>query len=475
MQDTQPPGAYKIRLMTLVALSAAGVFSVANNGALATDGFAVITYLLVAAVGYLLPCVLVAGELGSRIQGSGGIFDWVAAGLGPRWGVAAAGAQWAQNLPFLPYAFAFAAAGLAAIIDPGLISNKVWTFFVMLVFIWGGTLANLFSLKLSSRAITAGFVVGNLLPAAALVVLAALWLLKGQPSALTFTWKGLTPDIDLSQLMIFTGVMLALFGIEVAAPLARRVDNPRRTFPIAMGVSALVIVVGYAVSVVPISIAVPQDKISLEYGTLTAFKTYFDFFGIGWMRPVMAFLLVLGVASVGLVWILTPARTMQAMADHGLIPHAFSVRNGAGMPVGALLIQAVLASLFALPVLFLPTVGAAFFLSLAAAAQLHLIMYLILFAAFIKVKLTDAPPPGVFVIPGGKTFGALISLLGALTCAVAFIVGFIPPTSVLHGSESQLAVYWGVLAASILGFAVVITWIVRKIGAQAPARPGANP
>ena len=62
---------FRIRLMTLVALSAAGVFSVANNGALATDGSVAITYLLV--------------------------FDWVSAGLGTRWGVTAAGAKWPQS------------------------------------------------------------------------------------------------------------------------------------------------------------------------------------------------------------------------------------------------------------------------------------------------------------------------------------------------------------------------------------------
>ena len=96
MKPTDSPqdgGGYRIRLMTLVALSAAGVFSVANNGALATDGMVVISYLLIAAVRYLLPCVLVTGELGSRIQGNGGVFDWVSAGLGKQWGVTAAGAQ----------------------------------------------------------------------------------------------------------------------------------------------------------------------------------------------------------------------------------------------------------------------------------------------------------------------------------------------------------------------------------------------
>lgn len=458
------PPDFHIRLVTLVALSAAGVFSVANNGALATDGLLVITYLLIAAIGFLIPCVLVAGELGSRIQGDGGVFDWVAAGLGTRWGVTAACAQWAQNLPFLPYAFAFAAAALSSIFDPDLMSNRVWTFWVIIAFIFGGTFANLFSLKLSSRFVTLGFLVGNIVPAVALVILAIMWLASGRPPVLDFDIASMVPSFEISHLMIFTGIMLSLFGIEVAAPLAKKVMNPRKTFPLAMGVAAAVIVVGYAVSVLPIAVVLPADKISLEYGTLTAFQQFLNTFGMPWLIPVVAGLLVLGVISVGLVWILTPARTMQAMSAQRLIPAVFSKQNRSGMPVGALLVQAAVASLFALPVLFLPTVGSAFFLSLAAAAQLHLIMYLILFFAFIRVKLTDNPPPGVFVIPGGKFCGVAISLLGIATCAGAFITGFIPPASVLSGPLSGSLIYWGVLAVSILTLAIGTFLTTRQIG-----------
>lgn len=458
---------YRIRLLTLVSLAAAGVFSVANNGALATDGIVVVTYLLIAAIGYLLPCVLVTGELGSRIQGGGGVFDWVSAGLGQRWGVAAASAQWAQNLPFLPYAFAFAAAGVAPLFDAALMSNRLWTFCVVIVFIWGGTIANLFSLKLSSRVVSTGFILGNLLPALVLAVLAVLWLGKGQVSVSPMEVSALVPDFNLGQLMIFTGVMLSLFGIDVAAPLAGKVANPRRNFPLAMGIAALVIVGGYAISVLPIVIAVPQDKISLEYGTLTAFHTYFEFMGVPWLIPVMAALLVVGVISVGLVWILTPARTMQSMAARALLPAVFKRENKAGMPVGALIIQAVLASLFALPILFLPSVGAAFFLSLAAAAQLHLVMYLILFVAFIRVKITNVPPPGVFVIPGGKACGVGISLLGITTCVVAFLAGFIPPASVLGGPRSGVVIYWGVLAVSLLALSIASIAVTRKFSPNA--------
>lgn len=448
--------------MTLVSLAAAGVFSVANNGALATDGIVVVTYLMIAAVGYLLPCVLVTGELGSRIQGGGGVFDWVSAGLGQRWGVAAAGAQWAQNLPFLPYAFAFAAAGVASIFDAELMSNRLWTFCIVIVFIWGGTLANLFSLRLSSRVVSAGFVLGNLLPALVLAVLAVVWLAKGEASASPMTVDALVPDFNLDQLMIFTGVMLSLFGIDVAAPLAGKVANPRRNFPLAMGIAAIVIVAAYAISVLPIVIAVPQNQISLEYGTLTAFHAYFEFLGMPWLIPVMAILLVVGVVSVGLVWILTPARTMQSMAARKLLPAVFKKQNRSGMPVGALLVQAVIASVFALPILFLPSVGSAFFLSLAAAAQLHLIMYLILFASFIRVKVTNVPPPGAFVIPGGKVCGVGMSVLGIATCVLAFLAGFIPPPGVLSGPASGIAIYWGVLVVSLLALGVASVVVTRK-------------
>ncbi len=172
----------------------------------------------------------------------------------------------------------------------------------------------------------------------------------------------------------------------------------------------------------------------------------------------------MGVGAIGLVWLLTPARTMQAMAEGNLIPKAFEKQNKAGMPVGALWIQASIASLFALPVLVLPNVGSAFFLSLAAAAQLHLVMYMILFVAFIRIKCSgDKPPDGAFVIPGGKGFAVFISMVGILTCLVAFFAGFIPPPSVSDGAASGVAIYLGVLLASITGLAVASYVTTRKI------------
>lgn len=459
--------AYQIRLLTLVALSAAGVFSVANTGALATDGLLVVTFLLIAATGFLLPCVLITGELGSRFHGEGGVFDWVSSGMGKRWGVTAAAAQWAQNLPFLPFVFAFAAAAIASLIDPVLMSNKVWTFVVMVVFIWAGTIANFFSVKLSSRFVTFGFVLGNIIPAILLPILAGLWIAKGHPSELPFDLSKAVPKFELEHLMIFTGVMLSLFGIEVAAPLVNRVANPRRTFPLAMAVAGLIIVGGYAISVLPVAVAVPAEKISLEYGVLTAFEHYADTLGFSWLFPLVAMLLILGVAAVGLVWILTPARTMQAMAEDKLIPRVFAKKNKTDMPVGALLIQGVIASLFSLPVLFLPNVGSAFFLSLAAAAQLHLMMYMILFAAFIRIKWSkDEPPAGAFVIPGGKVLATIISIIGIITCLVAFFVGFIPPPSVANGSVEGVAIYLGVLIASITIMVLASFLTTRKISTR---------
>jgi amino acid transporter len=461
-EPTQKP----IKLLALVALAGAGVFSVANNSDLAADGMTIFTYLALAAIGYFLPCALIAGELGSRIQGNGGVYDWVNAGLGREWGVMAAIAQWGQNLPFLPYLFAFLSACTAALVDPSLMSSRWWAFGNMLVFIWVCTLVNLFSLQFSTRLVTIGFLIGNLIPALVLMWVGAAWLISGRPSAVSLDLGGMAPQFTFHHLMIFTGVMQALVGIEVVAPMASKISNPRRTYPVAMGLTALLVVGGYAVSVLPVAIAVPQERLSLEYGTLTAFKIYFDAFGIPWAKPLMALLLIAGVISVGLVWILLPAQTMQSMAERQLVPNAFAICNRRGMPVGALILQGVLSTLFALPVLFLPNVGSAFFLSIAASVQLHLFMYVIIFAAFIRIKMRDPASAGVFVIPGGTIVGAGIALLATFTCLVAIVAGFIPPQSVLQGSAFQIASYLGVLVGVCASLFAVRIWLRWKDSAE---------
>ncbi len=458
------PGApYRIGLSTLVLLTSAGVFSVVNTASLATDGLALVTYLLLGSLLFLVPTALVAAELGSRVNKDGGVFAWVDEAFGPRLGAVAQFAQWASNLPFLPYLFAFMGSALAYIFHPPLAESRWWIFANILAWIWLTTLANFGGVRNSSRFTTVTFVVGNLLPAAVLVGLAAWWLARGMPSGVPWNPRSLLPDRSLDQLMILAAVMLSLMGVDVTAPLVRHVDRPERTFPRGVLITAVLVTILYVASSLSVAVLLPSGENALVAGTLMAFQRGFGALGVPWVAKLLAAALCIGALSVGVVWTLSTARAMMAMARLQLIPEVFGRTNARDVPTGALLVQAVLASLLALPVLFLPTVGSAFFLSLSVTTQMRLVLYMMEFATFLRLKRRDRPSPTAYTVPGGIVGAWIVGGIGTLSCLVGIGAGFVPSAAVRAAGFDATLRYWAFIVGTMFVLLVLpLAYIERR-------------
>ncbi len=62
-------------------------------------------------------------------------------------------------------------------------------------------------------------------------------------------------------------------------------------------------------------------------------------------------------------------------------------------------------------------------------------MYVLMFLAALKLRTKVILPLHVFKIPGGKLGTGATCLLGLIGCAIAFIVGFIPPENIDVGGK----------------------------------------
>ncbi len=84
-----------IGLMT----AAADVTSLRGLPLLAKEEMSMFAYLAFTLVIYLVPASLVSAELGGAFANkTGGIFAWVSAAFGTRWGFLALWLQWIQNV-----------------------------------------------------------------------------------------------------------------------------------------------------------------------------------------------------------------------------------------------------------------------------------------------------------------------------------------------------------------------------------------
>ena len=100
------------------------------------------------------------------------------------------------------------------------------------------------------------------------------------------------------------------------------------------------------------------------------------------------------------------------------------------MPTRILILQGALSSLLATAVLFMPTINGAFILMAALTAQLYMIMYLLMFAAVIKLRYSQPDKPRPYRIPGGRTGVWIVGGIALLTALAAILVGFIPTADV---------------------------------------------
>ena len=168
-----------------------------------------------------------------------------------------------------------------------------------------------------------------------------------------------------------------------------------------------------------------------------------------------------GLAAV-VTWMAGPAKGMLQVAREGYLPRYWKRTNRYGMPINILLIQAGLSSLLAGAVLFMPTVSSAFMLMSALAAQLYLVMYLLMFAAAVRLRLTRPDLRRGYRIPGGTAGIRLVCGVGILASLFVIAFGFIPPDDVSKGGLGASLSYVLFLLAGMSVFICIPIYFHRR-------------
>jgi putative glutamate/gamma-aminobutyrate antiporter len=444
---------YAMGVVALSLLNVAAIVSLKNLPTQAEYGLSIVFYLACSSLFFFIPSALVSAELATGWPKRGGVYLWVREAFGPRWGFVAIFMQWVENLPWFPAVFAFASSAIAYIIAPAWASNRYFTFAVIVIAIWICTFANFRGMKWSAFLSNSGVVVGTIIPGVLIILLAILWLALGRGSEVSFTWAALLPDLsNLTQIMLLAGMLMALAGMEMSAVHVLDVKNPSRDYPIAIFLSAAIVIVLSILGSLAISIVIPANQLSLAAGVLQAFAQFFSAFHVAWATPIIAFLLAYGAFTMAVTWMIGPSKGLLEVAREGYLPRMWQKRNQHHMPTGILLIQAVVASLLACAVLLMPTVSSAFWLMSALAAQLYLIMYLLMFAAAIRLRYSQADVPRAYMVPGGNAGMWAVAGIGWLASLAAILAGFVPPETVRDAGAGAIGGYMAFLIVGCAAF-----------------------
>lgn len=447
----------KLSVATLAIMNVTAVVSLRGLPAEAEYGLSSAFYYLFAALVFLIPTALVAAELAAMFSNKqGGVFRWVGEAFGKRMGFLAIWLQWVESTIWYPTVLTFGAVSLAFIgmdstYDMTLASNRMYTLIVVLVIYWLATFISLKGMSWVGRVSKIGGLVGTIIPAGLLVVLAIIYLATGGKSQMDFSGN-FFPDLsNFNNLVLAAGIFLFYAGMEMGGIHVQEVDNPSRNYPKAVFIGSLITVLIFVLGTFSLGIIIPRNEINLTQSLLVGFDRYLAYVKASWFSPVIAVALSFGVLAGVLTWVAGPSKGIFAVGRAGYLPPFFQKTNSRGVQRNILFIQGGIVTLLGLLFVVMPSVQSFYQILSQLTVLLYLIMYLLMFAAAIYLRYNMKKAKRPFRIGNsGNMLMWIVAGIGFLGSLLAFVLSFIPPGQIAVGSST---VWYAVL---VIGCIVVV-------------------
>jgi glutamate:GABA antiporter len=341
----------------LTALFLLNVFWVTNVTPLAAGGSASFTYWLIGGLLFFIPCSLVLAQLAALFPHEGSIYNWTRHALGPGWAFFVGICAWLPGVLSIVNAAAAFVSCLQAL-------HPDW-----LVLSWQQGLAIFavlaFTCLLSCQhtrvvlSVLNGAAVAMGLATLLIGISAVVWLLKGHPSATNFattsswqiTWG---PQGNLA---LLGSVVLALMGSDMPLALGGEI-KARRAIPRHLRWGTILTLVGYLVFTFALLVVqganVAGNTVNPMLLLLTTVERVFGRVG----GDVMAVCLLCYFLLIPVALNVCFARLFMVAAIDGRVSIRFARLNKERVPVNALVMQMIMAGLFAALLYFLvPQIG----------------------------------------------------------------------------------------------------------------------
>lgn len=447
----------KLGVFTLAIMNVTAVVSLRGLPAEAVYGLSSAFYYLFAAIVFLVPTSLIAAELAAMFQDKqGGVFRWVGEAYGKKVGFLAIWLQWIESTIWFPTVLTFGAVSLAFIGmsqsgDMAMANNKYYTLAVVLLIYWVATFISMKGLSWVGKVAKVGGLVGTIIPAALLILLAVFYLASGGHSNMDFHGDFLPDFSNFNNLVLAASIFLFYAGMEMGGIHVKDVENPSKNYPKAVFIGAFITVVIFVLGTFSLGIIIPEKDINLTQSLLVGFDNYFKYINASWLSPIIAIALAFGVLAGVLTWVAGPSKGIFTVGKAGYLPPFFQKTNKLGVQKNILYIQGGAVTVLSLLFVVMPSVQSFYQILSQLTVVLYLIMYMLMFSAAIvlRYKMKQAQRP--FRI--GKMGNTLMWIVGGLGFAgslLAFILSFIPPSQISVGSNT---VWFSVL---ILGAVITV-------------------
>jgi len=409
---------------------------------------------------FFIPYGFITAELGSTYRDKGGIFEWIKRAYGRSWGSRSAWYYWIQ--------FVFWVASLAVLFTEVLsqiigrdISILV-AVVVQLVLIWIMCVGSLLPISVNKWLI-------NLGTYAKIILMVGLGVF-GLYCGIAFGFAN--PVTSVSHLLpgiggtTFISVIILNFkGFEVVAAFTGDMKDPKKDIPKAFLLGGILICVFYVFATFGIGAAIPVAELSTSGGLIDSFIHFFNVLGLpgNILVPIVGVLFLFTLFINVLSWALGVNYVASHAAEQNAMPKIFSKRNKDGAPLGASILNGVIASLMVIAVPFIPNPD--IFWGFFALQIITLFFaYLLMFPAFKKLRAIDPDAERPFKAPGGPLMISLIAYVPLVLLILSALFSMVYPLADGRWHVDVMIVA-GTAAAVIAG--EVIVFVTGRRAARA--------
>ena len=442
-----------LSVLALIMITTGIITSIHGAPSMAEYGFSLIFIYLVVAVVFLLPSALISAELATGWPEDGGVYIWVKTAFGERLGFVAVWQQWIENVIWFPSILTVMVLAATYGFYPELAQNHWFIFLAINGVFWSITITNLFGMKTSGFVAEICTIFGRIVPILFIFGLAVWHVGKGNPSNIDFTWKAFVPDFGDTQMLSFiVGAFLTFAGIEASASNAASARNPRKNYPIAIISSAAIALVLVTLIALAIAIVIPQQDIDLAAGIMQAITVLLEEVGGGGFVGLVGLVIALGMLGEVNNWVPAPTRGLLIAGRDGALPVYWHKENKFFAHQRILILQALIVTAMSTMYLFFQDVQVAFWLMNVVPTMLYIVMYILMFAAGVRLRYSHGEVPRRYKVPFGHVGIWGLAILGTAAGLLALIFGFIPTDRV---GDDQRVIYISIVGIGFVVFTLL--------------------
>ncbi|WP_416175455.1 APC family permease [Clostridium sp.] len=448
-------GKKKIRMIDIILTVICVVFVAEAAAPVVAIGNQQFFWWILLIVAFLLPYGLISVELGTTYEGQGGMYDWVKRAFGNRMASRTAWYYWIN--------FALWMASLSVMIPEiiqiitGTTIALIPTLIIELAFIWIVVFISFYPVS-DSAWILNGAAVLKMFLALSIGVLGIYGAIT-HGVANEFTLRSFLPTLNLNSISLISVIIFNMLGFEVICTFTDSMENLKKQIPQAIIVGGVVIAAIYLFSSFGIGVAIPTSQISTSTGMIDALQILTGQ-KTGIFISVMAIIFMLTLFGNMTSWALGVNNVAQYAAEDGNMPKAFvkkSEKNG--MPVGASIMNGIVASVVVLVAPFIPNQDL-FWSFFALNLVMFLSSYVPMFPAFLKLRKIDPDRERPFKVSGSDSFIKVVAYVPMTVDIIAIFLTAVP----LSFDAETLAATLPITIGAIIGFAIEEIFIrVKKI------------